>query len=73
MIEDVTANQHPDAEPPIQDAISPVRLHGEACIHCGTTDGPLAPAGHRYTPAGSTQLGWPVVACPEHAHLEAGQ
>lgn len=70
MIEDVTAKQEPpDAEPAIQDAISPVRLHGEACIHCGTTEGPLTPAGHRYTASGQIQLGWAVVACSEHAEV----
>jgi hypothetical protein len=51
---------------PVDDALL-VRLHGEACITCGTTTGPLTPAGHVYTGnADEGQLGWSVVACPEH-------
>ncbi|MGA5701648.1 hypothetical protein [Peterkaempfera bronchialis] len=42
------------------------RLHGDACINCGTEDGPLLPAGHAYTADGEGQLGWPVAACPDH-------
>ncbi|MFC1429534.1 hypothetical protein ACEZDB_02550 [Streptacidiphilus sp. N1-3] len=49
-----------------------VRLHGTACIICGTTQGPLNPAGHAYTGDSATgRLGWSVVACAERwASLE---
>ena len=51
---------------PVDDALL-VRLHGEACITCGTTTGPLTPAGHVYTRVvDEGQLGWAVTACPEH-------
>ena len=51
---------------PVDDALL-VRLHGEACITCGTTTGPLVPAGHRYTRNGQGgHLGWAVVACTAH-------
>ena len=49
------------------DLVSIVRLHGEACITCGTTTLPLIPNGHVRT--GGTDdgvLSWPVVACPDH-------
>ncbi|MFC1404860.1 MULTISPECIES: hypothetical protein [Streptacidiphilus] len=43
------------------------RLHALACFFCGTTTGPLVPAGHVYTGDGDgARYGWPVVACPEH-------
>jgi hypothetical protein len=43
------------------------RLRGAACITCGSTTGPLTPAGHRYTSTvHDGRLGWAVVACPEH-------
>lgn len=49
------------------DTISIARLHGEACIACGTTRAPLAPAGHVYTrDQQGGRLGWSVVACAEH-------
>ncbi|MFC1416383.1 hypothetical protein [Streptacidiphilus cavernicola] len=53
---------------PVDDALL-VRLHGTACITCGTTTGPLYGAGHVYTAVAAGQdgcLGWAVVACPEH-------
>ncbi|MFI9275158.1 hypothetical protein ACIGXM_31265 [Kitasatospora sp. NPDC052896] len=54
-----------------QDAISPARLHGEACIECGRREGLLTPAGHRYTESSAGgRLGWAVVACPEHVEEE---
>ena len=44
-----------------------VRLHGAACFTCGTTQGPLTPAGHAHTrDSADGRLGWPVVACAEH-------
>ncbi|MFC1439074.1 hypothetical protein ABUW04_12450 [Streptacidiphilus sp. N1-10] len=43
------------------------RLHALACFFCGTTTGPLVPAGHVYTGDGDGgRYGWPVVACPRH-------
>jgi hypothetical protein len=49
------------------DASTLLRLHGRACITCGTTTGPLTPAGHVYTGnADDGRLGWAVTACPEH-------
>ncbi len=43
------------------------RLHGKACITCGSTTGPPTPAGHRYTSTvRDGRLGWAVVACHEH-------
>ncbi|MHA6759821.1 hypothetical protein [Streptacidiphilus sp. PAMC 29251] len=51
---------------PVDDALL-VRLHGQACITCGSTTGPLLSAGHAYTGDGDgSRHGWPVVACPEH-------
>ena len=66
----VTATEVPEqADQPAADLVSPARLHGEACITCGSTEPPLVPAGHRHTPtqAGKAPLGWAVVACPNHA------
>jgi hypothetical protein len=62
------AADHPNVTtaPAPQGAISPARLHGEACIICGRADGPLVDAGYVYTQSGKAQLGWPVVACEEH-------
>jgi len=46
------------------DAISIVRLHGEACIGCGSAKGPLFPAGHVGTlDSEGGPLSWPVVTC----------
>jgi hypothetical protein len=61
----VTANTTPET---LADDISPARLHGEACIVCGTTEPPLHPAGHVYTPSaeGGAPLGWAIVACESH-------
>ena len=43
------------------------RLHALACFSCGSTAGPLTPAGHVYTGDGDGgRYGWPVVACSEH-------
>ena len=53
------------------DATSIARLHGEACIECGATSGPLLPAGHVYTRSRAGRLGWSVVACPEHLGTES--
>lgn len=51
---------------PVDDQVL-VRLHALACFSCGTTVGPLLPAGHVYTGDGDGgRYGWPVVACPEH-------
>lgn len=53
---------------PVPDGtISPVRLHGEACIVCGDANGPLTFVGHVYTMSGKSRLGWRVAACPSHA------
>lgn len=49
------------------DSVSIVRLHGQACIECGATAGPLVAAGYVYTRScNGGRLGWAVVACPEH-------
>ncbi len=51
---------------PVDDQVL-ARLHGQACITCGSTASPLAPAGHRYTnTVRDGRLGWAVVACTEH-------
>jgi hypothetical protein len=67
MTTDQVAAASEIAEPPTDD-----QLHGKACIHCGDTVGPLAPAGHRHTVTqpGRAPLGWAVVACPAHAPKE---
>lgn len=54
-----------DQVPPV-DAISIARLHGEACIRCGSTQLPLLPAGQIAGTADGDSAGWPVVACPDH-------
>ena len=55
---------------PVDDQVL-VRLHALACFHCGTTTGPLTPAGHVYTGDGDGgRYGWPVVACPEHVDVK---
>jgi hypothetical protein len=52
---------------PVDDQVL-VRLHVLACFSCGTTTGPLTPAGHVYTGDGDgARYGWPVVACTRHA------
>jgi hypothetical protein len=46
------------------DAISIVRLHGLACITCGTASGPLLDAGHIGTrDSEGGVLSWRVVTC----------
>lgn len=51
---------------PVDDTVF-VRLHALACFSCGSTTGPLTPAGHVYTGDGDGgRYGWPVVACPKH-------
>ncbi|MEZ0088949.1 hypothetical protein [Streptacidiphilus sp. EB129] len=51
---------------PVDDALL-ARLHGEACITCGTIEAPLTAAGHIYTgDQNGGRYGWPVVACPVH-------
>jgi len=51
---------------PVDDLVL-VRLHALACFSCGSTIGPLVPAGHAYTGDGDGgRYGWPVVACPKH-------
>jgi hypothetical protein len=51
---------------PVDDQVL-ARLHALACFHCGSTLGPLIPAGHVYTgDGGGGRYGWPVVACREH-------
>ena len=55
-----------------QRAPSPAQLHRKACIDCGDTTGPFAPAGYVYTRGSEGgRLGWPVVACPEHGEVQA--
>lgn len=56
----------PDVELPVSAELM-LRLHGLACIRCGTVSGPLDSAGHAYTmTATGGRLGWSVVACREH-------
>lgn len=44
--------------------ISPVRLHGHACYHCGAVDTPLDPDGEVRTRAGEgVARVWPIVTC----------
>jgi hypothetical protein len=44
-----------------------LRLHGLACIRCGSVTGRFAPAGHAYTiTEDGGRLGWAVVACAHH-------
>ncbi|PBC80093.1 hypothetical protein BX265_5017 [Streptomyces sp. TLI_235] len=61
-ISGVTAHTTP---PVLAEAISPARLHGEACIHCGSAEPPLVPDGHVYTESAEpgAPLGWAIVAC----------
>ncbi|MFC5910235.1 hypothetical protein [Streptacidiphilus monticola] len=53
------------APPTYQNPPTRAQLHAEACIDCGTTEGPLTPVGHVFTPGRErgSQLGWAVVAC----------
>ncbi len=53
----------PGEDTPVQ-AVSIVRLHGEACWHCGATLGELFAAGHITLP-GQDRV-WPVVVCAKH-------
>ncbi|MFE2407142.1 hypothetical protein ACFXDE_02225 [Kitasatospora sp. NPDC059408] len=41
------------------------QCRGEACIVCGHSDPPLAPAGHAYTPTPGAPLGWAIAAHPD--------
>lgn len=45
---------------------STVRLHGEACIDCGNTQGRLYPAGTVLTTFAARTRRWPVVTCHKH-------
>lgn len=67
----MTALRTVEQELPV-DAVSIVRLHGEACIDCGSTVGPLTPAGHIGTRTGNGDgtISWPVVTCPAHTEGE---
>lgn len=50
---------------PVDESIL-ARLHGKACITCGTTVGDLVPAGHVTTHShAGARLGWAVGACPD--------
>lgn len=40
------------------------RLHGEACIVCGSANYPLLPVGR--LPLKGSRVAWQVVACREH-------
>lgn len=53
--------------PPLaDDSVSAVRLHGEACWHCGSVAG-LRTVGEVSTRVGGGVLRvWPIVACPVH-------
>lgn len=64
----VASEQQP-ACPVSGDTLSIARLHGEACVVCGVTEG-LVDAGHVYTEGTEegSRLGWAVRACPPHAH-----
>lgn len=53
---------HPEIELPV-DTVSIARLHGQACIKCGSTTPPLRPAGHVNTRGSDGLIAWPVVAC----------
>lgn len=46
--------------------ISIVRLHGEACYHCGAAFGQLRPGGSVVTPVRGGTREWPVVVCHRH-------
>ncbi|AUH40475.1 hypothetical protein [Streptomyces sp. CMB-StM0423] len=54
----------PAAENVVHCDVSIVRLHGEACFHCGSVRRPLRPAGSVTvpTPGGGTKA-WRVVTC----------
>jgi hypothetical protein len=45
----------------VDERVSLVRLHGEACFHCGTVNKTLRTAGHVVV-RGSTRV-WKIVTC----------
>jgi hypothetical protein len=49
--------------------VSPARLHGEACWHCGAVNAALNPIGEVTTSVDGGQRIWVVVGCTEHASL----
>ena len=54
----------------VDDDTSPARLHGEACLHCGSTTPPLLPAGLVGTRVSEGIVReWPVVACRKHTQV----
>lgn len=63
---------HPEIELPV-DTLSIARLHGHACIVCGTTTPPLRAAGHVNTRGSDGLIAWPVVACKEHHEDEEAE
>ena len=54
----------PPSPPMAPEDISPVRLHGHACYHCGAVDTPLFPAGDVCTPVEDGLLRiWAIRTC----------
>lgn len=50
-----------------------VRLHGEACWHCGAVAAGLAPIGQVTTIVPGGRRVWPVVGCPQHLEAPEGR
>jgi len=66
----VTENSTPEDSLHVQD-VSPARLHGEACIDCGTADQPLFRAGRLTLPGvGDIVHDYDTVACAAHRRAE---
>lgn len=49
--------------PPVTPDVSIVRLHGEACWHCGAVYTKLHPAGEVQTRVAGEVRVWPIVTC----------
>lgn len=56
----------PTTAPAGEQAVSIVRLHGEACYFCGAALGRLFPVGTVETLVEGAMWAWPVVACAHH-------
>jgi len=54
------------------DEVSLVRLHGEACWHCGAVSAGLQTVGEVSTASDGGYRIWPVVGCVEHRSQPVG-
>lgn len=65
----MTMTTAPPDVPLVSGDVSIVRLHGEACWHCGAVGSGLVGAGLVGTAIEGGHQIWPIVTCRDHLHL----